>query len=76
MTVTNIQELVSLYATEFDLDFISRNKRHEPTLQLSEAIEELYIKTKALFEANNITFDNHWVIITKYFSALLLTFVY
>lgn len=59
-TVTNMQELVSIYATEFDLIFID-NKQDKPIRKLSDAIGKLYETTKSLFEANNITFDNHWV---------------
>lgn len=60
--VSDIQDLVVQYASEFDLDFLSNNNIPSYNLiPVLDAISELYNKTKLKFKKNNIEFDNHWV---------------
>ena len=58
--VSNMQELVTYYPTEFGLNFLSRKQSNEQQ-SLEKAIETLYSNTEALFKSNNVAFDNHLV---------------
>ncbi|KAI8981924.1 kinase-like domain-containing protein [Mycotypha africana] len=61
--IRDIQELVTTYASEFDLDFLDTAKdksNPQDTVPFLEAISQLYHKTKLLFKKAKVDFDNHW----------------
>jgi hypothetical protein len=59
--ITEIQQLVVTFAVDFDLDFLPQRRQKQPTTSLTDAIAELYSKTKLMYRKSEIEFDNHWV---------------
>ncbi|KAI9481708.1 MAG: kinase-like domain-containing protein [Benjaminiella poitrasii] len=58
--ISDIQELVVAYASDFDLDFLPQETTINPTLPLIDAIAELYHKIRLVFKKNKLEFDSHW----------------
>jgi hypothetical protein len=56
--ITDIQQVVSLYAHLFDLDFLSSRK---PNVPIQQALATLYQRTLKAFQQHNIPFDDHLV---------------
>ncbi|KAI7899207.1 kinase-like domain-containing protein [Cokeromyces recurvatus] len=59
--ISDIQELICAYASEFDLEFLPQEDNAiSLNTSLTGAIAQLYHKTKCTFKRNKLEFDNYW----------------